>query len=116
MIPVESPSEELASLSNRLVTVEQLSMTSSRLDGISPDLEASIRHAGCCLTQQAGILLRLPQDIVAQAIVTFTRFYAGGEGGSFRVHAAKVCSRRRQGYKSTIPKSWHRIYQQRPCT
>lgn len=90
MAITHNPSLELHALSNRLITLEQLSTTSSQLDGISPDLEASARYAGCCLTQKAGILLCLPQDIIAQAIVTFTRFYTGGEGGSFRVNAAQV--------------------------
>ncbi|MCJ1403505.1 hypothetical protein MMC11_006728 [Xylographa trunciseda] len=62
----------------------------SQLDGLSSDLENSVRCRGALLTQAAGILLRLPQEIIAQAIVTFTRFYVGPEGDSFRVRAAKV--------------------------
>ena len=80
----------LLTLSNSLATVSQVSSSSSQLDGISADLEASIRYAGANLTQAAGILLRLPQEVIATAIVTFTRFYTGPEGGSFRIHAAKV--------------------------
>lgn len=79
--------EKLLSLSHPLATPEQLS---SSLDGIPPTLESSVRFAGARLTQAAGILLRLPQETIAQAIVTFLRFYAGSEGGSFRVTAAKV--------------------------
>ena len=82
---------QLSSLTNPLATIEQLSTSSSQLDGIPADLEASIRYAGAQLTQAAGILLRLPQDLIAQAVVTFTRFYVGPEGGSFRLHSAKVC-------------------------
>ena len=82
--------EQLYSLSNPLATLEQLSNSSSQLDGIPVDLERSIRLAGCQLTQAAGILLRLPQEITAQAIVIFTRFYMGSEGGSVRINAAKV--------------------------
>ena len=81
---------QLLTLSNPLATVEQLTNSSSQLDGIPADLESSIRYAGARLTQAAGILLRLPQEIIAQATVTFTRFYVGPEGGSFRLHAAKV--------------------------
>ena len=81
---------ELASLSNPLATLEQLSISSSQLDGLSAELEASIRLAGARLTQAAGILLRLPQEIIAQAIVIFTRFYAGPEGGSFLINSANV--------------------------
>lgn len=82
--------EDLHSLSNFLTTVEQLSTTSSQLDGVPSDLESSIRVAGAQLTQAAGILLRLPQEVVAQAIIIFTRFYVGHEGGSFLVNAAQV--------------------------
>lgn len=82
--------ESLFSLSNPLVTPEQLSNSSSQLDGVPTDLESSIRFAGSHLTQTAGILLRLPQEIIAHAIVLFLRFYVGPEGGSFRISAAKA--------------------------
>ena len=85
-----APEAQLFTLSNPLATVGQLTTSSSQLDGIPADLESSIRYAGSRLTQAAGILLRLPQEITAQAIITFTRFYVGPEGGSFRLHAAKV--------------------------
>ena len=81
---------DVSSLSNPLATVEQLSTSSSQLDGVPPDLESSLRFAGAQLTQAAGILLRLPQEIIAQAIVIFYRFYVGSEGGSFRINALKV--------------------------
>ena len=80
----------LASLSNPLITVEQLSSSSSQLDGVSSEIESSVRLAGALLTQAAGILLRLPQQLIAQAIVIFTRFYVGPEGGSFLFNAAQV--------------------------
>ncbi|MCJ1286478.1 hypothetical protein MMC26_005824 [Xylographa opegraphella] len=83
---------QLTTLSNPLATPDQLSTSSSQLDGLSSDLENSIRYTGALLTQAAGILLRLPQDIIAQAIVTFTRFYVGPEGDSFRTRAAKDVS------------------------
>lgn len=80
----------LESLSNALATPAQLSSSSSSLDGIPSDLESSIRFAGALLTQAAGVLLRLPQDVIAQAIVTFTRFWVGPDGGSFAIHSARV--------------------------
>ena len=83
--------KQLLSLSNLLVTPDQLSSSSSELDGVPADLENSLRFAGVMLTQAAGILLRLPQEIIAQAIVIFQRFYVGLEGGSFKVTSAKVC-------------------------
>lgn len=82
--------EQLSSLSNPLATVDQLSTSSSQLDGVPADLESSLRFAGTQLTQAAGILLRLPHEIIAQAIVIFYRFYIGSEGGSFRINAVKV--------------------------
>ena len=85
--------QQLSSLSNPLVTPEQLITTSSQLDQIPADLEQSLRFAAAQLTQAAGVLLRLPQEIIARAIVILYRFYVGAEGGSFRINAAKVRSR-----------------------
>lgn len=80
----------LFSISNPLATIDQLSTSSSQLDGVPTVLESSLRCAGAQLTQAAGILLRLPQEIIAQAIIIFYRFYVGSEGGSFRINAVKV--------------------------
>lgn len=80
----------LATSSNPLATPSQLSTSPSQLDGVPPDLEVSIRYAGAKLIQAAGILLRLPQDIISQAIVIYLRFWIGSEGGSMMVHGAKV--------------------------
>ena len=82
--------EQLSSLSNSLATIDQLSTSSSQLDAVPADLESSLRFAGAQLTQAAGILLRLPQEIIAQAVVILYRFYLGSEGGSFRINAVKV--------------------------
>lgn len=86
--------QELTHLSNALATADQLTNSSSFIDGVAPDLETSIRCAGALLTQAAGILLRLSQDIIAQAIVTFTRFWTGPEGGSLRIYSVKVWKER----------------------
>ncbi|KAF2872216.1 cyclin-like protein [Massariosphaeria phaeospora] len=69
-------------LANPLTTVAQLETTGSQLDGIPADLEDSVRFAGARLTQATGTLLRLPQEVIAQAIVIFMRFWVGPEGGS----------------------------------
>lgn len=90
MFAMAPEADQLSSLSNPLATVDQLSNSSSQLDGIPADLESSLRLAGAQLTQAAGILLRLPQEIIAQAVVIFQRFYIGSEGGSFRINAVKV--------------------------
>lgn len=77
-------------LANPLATPAQLDTSSSQLDGVPRDLEESIRFAGSRLTQTAGILLRLPQEVIAQAIVVFMRFWIGPEGGSLREWSGDV--------------------------
>lgn len=77
-------------LANPLATADQLLLSASKFDGIPEDLSTSMLFGGAWITQIAGILLRLPQDIVAQSIVIFMRFFIGTEGGSLREHAMKV--------------------------
>ena len=77
---------------NVLATVQHLQASASQLDGVPKDLESSIFFAGAWLTQSAGLLLRLPQNVVAQAIVLFTRFIVGPEGCSLMELGAKVIS------------------------
>jgi hypothetical protein len=77
-------------LANPLATVAQLDVSGSQLDGIPQDLEDSIRYAGARLTQAAGVLLRLPQEVIAQAIIVFMRFWIGTEGGSLAEFGAGV--------------------------
>lgn len=77
-------------LTNPLATNEQLQISSSQLDGVSPELENSVRFAACRLIQAAGVLLGLSQDITAQAIVIFTRFWIGADGGSLKLDNAEV--------------------------
>ncbi|KAF2712652.1 hypothetical protein K504DRAFT_427146 [Pleomassaria siparia CBS 279.74] len=79
---------QVSPLANPLATVAQLETSGSQLDGIPADLEDSIRFAGARLTQAAGILLRLPQEVIAQAIVVFSRFWVGPEGGSLEEYGA----------------------------
>jgi hypothetical protein len=77
-------------LANPLATVAQLETSGSQLDGIPQDLEDSCRYAGARLTQAAGVLLRLPQEVIAQAIIVFMRFLVGAEGGSLAEFGAGV--------------------------
>lgn len=83
---------QFSPLTNPLATVAQLETSGSQLDGIPRDLEDSIRFAGARLTQAAGVLLRLPQEVAAQAIVIFMRFFTGPEGGSLAEFGAEVRS------------------------
>jgi hypothetical protein len=77
-------------LANPLATVAQLETSGSLLDGIPSDLEDSVRFAGARLTQAAGVLLRLPQEVISQAIVVFMRFWLGPDGGSLVEFGAEV--------------------------
>ncbi|CAI6340039.1 unnamed protein product [Periconia digitata] len=79
-------------LANPLATVAQLRETGSQIDNIPRDLEDSVRFAGAQLTQAAGILLRLPQEVIAQAIIVFARFWLGPEGGSLAEFGARQVS------------------------
>lgn len=81
---------EPSPLANPLATVAQLETSGSQLDGIPQHLENSVRFAGAQLTQAAGILLRLPQEVIAQALVVFMRFWVGPDGGSLAQFGARV--------------------------
>ncbi|KAL9092585.1 MAG: hypothetical protein Q9165_004389 [Trypethelium subeluteriae] len=97
----------LSHLANPLATPDQLATSASQLDGIPSDLEVSLRYAGARLTQIAGILLRLPQDIIAQAVVIFSRFWVG-EGGSlleFGIKDVSAASIYLVAKNSPLPKS-----------
>ncbi|RKF55728.1 Cyclin-L2 [Erysiphe neolycopersici] len=63
-------------LSNPLVTVSQLFQGTRLNNEIPQELQESIRFYTARLTQAAGILLRLPQDITAQANVLLFRYWA----------------------------------------
>ncbi|BGP44115.1 hypothetical protein JCM10449v2_008179 [Rhodotorula kratochvilovae] len=49
--------------------------TPSALDGISDELERDLRAYGALLIQQAGIMLKAPQVVMATAQVLFQRFW-----------------------------------------
>ena len=80
----------LSHLTNPLATPAQLQKSSSHIDGVPGDLEDSIRYEGAKLMQAAGVLLRLPQELIAEAIIVFSRFWVGADGGSLVVYNAKV--------------------------
>ncbi|KAL3419889.1 cyclin domain-containing protein [Phlyctema vagabunda] len=64
----------MSHLSNPLATAEQLYQKSS-VNSLPIELQDSIRYHTARLTQAAGILLRLPQDITAQANVLLFRYW-----------------------------------------
>jgi len=88
--PQAAMASDFSIISNPLAAVAQLQTSGSQLDGIPADLERSIFFAGASLTQAASVLLRLPQDIIAKAIITFQRFWLGAEGGSLKDYGAEV--------------------------
>eukprot|EP00253_Pinus_taeda_P028809 PITA_28809 len=57
------------------VTDEQIANSPSRKDGIDEQTEMTLRLFGCELIQESGILLRLPQAVMATGQVLFHRFY-----------------------------------------
>uniref|UniRef100_A0A1D1ZB69 Cyclin-L1-1 n=1 Tax=Anthurium amnicola TaxID=1678845 RepID=A0A1D1ZB69_9ARAE len=56
-------------------TDELLKNSPSRKDGIDEATETTLRLYGCDLIQESGILLRLPQAVMATGQVLFHRFY-----------------------------------------
>ncbi|KAK4919973.1 hypothetical protein LTR49_012410 [Elasticomyces elasticus] len=76
MAPIMEPSH----LVNPLATSSQLETSASQIDELPRDLEYSIRYESSRLNQAAGMLLRLPQEIIAQSIVILQRCWAGEHG------------------------------------
>ncbi|KAJ2040852.1 hypothetical protein H4S03_000760 [Coemansia sp. S3946] len=63
------------SLRNPLLTPEQIAQSPSQRQGMSQALELDMRVYGCHLIEAAGIVLRVPQVVMASAQVLFQRFY-----------------------------------------
>ncbi|XP_071710899.1 cyclin-L1-1 [Rutidosis leptorrhynchoides] len=57
------------------LTDEQLQDTPSRKDGVDEATEMNLRIYGCDLIQESGILLKVPQQVMATGQVLFHRFY-----------------------------------------
>lgn len=66
--------------------------TPSRRDGVSEASELTYRIAGCELVQEMGILLRLPQVVMATAQTLFHRFYFRKSLLQFDVHVVALAS------------------------
>ncbi|KAJ2666384.1 hypothetical protein IW148_000868 [Coemansia sp. RSA 1199] len=63
------------SLRNPLTTPEQIAESPSQRQGMSADVEASMRSYACHLIQASGTILCLPQLVMATAQVLLQRFY-----------------------------------------
>lgn len=77
----------MSHLSNALATAQQLYDRNSKT-ALPPELQDSIRYSVARLTQAAGILLRLPQDVAAQAIVTLHRYMLAADMMEFEFSAS----------------------------
>ncbi|CAI9114078.1 OLC1v1014706C3 [Oldenlandia corymbosa var. corymbosa] len=64
---------------------EELENSPSRKDGIDSATETTLRIYGCDLIQESGILLRLPQAVMATGQVLFHRFYCKKSFARFNV-------------------------------
>ncbi|KAK5725332.1 hypothetical protein LTR17_013096 [Elasticomyces elasticus] len=71
---------EPSHLVNPLATSSQLETSVSQIDEMPKDLEDSVRYESSRLNQAAGMLLRLPQEIIAQSIVILQRCWVGEHG------------------------------------
>eukprot|EP00245_Coleochaete_scutata_P004561 TRINITY_DN17279_c0_g2_i1.p1 TRINITY_DN17279_c0_g2~~TRINITY_DN17279_c0_g2_i1.p1 ORF type:complete len:464 (+),score=119.44 TRINITY_DN17279_c0_g2_i1:181-1572(+) len=67
------------------LTEEQLTNSPSRKDGISEEEEYNLRLFGSELIQESGILLRMPQAVMATGQVLFHRFYCKRSFAMFNV-------------------------------
>uniref|UniRef100_A0A803MST1 Cyclin-L1-1 n=1 Tax=Chenopodium quinoa TaxID=63459 RepID=A0A803MST1_CHEQI len=67
------------------LTEEHLTNSPSRKDAIDEETEITLRVYGCDLIQESGILLRLPQAVMATAQVLFHRFYCKKSFARFNV-------------------------------
>ncbi|XP_042945285.1 cyclin-L1-1-like isoform X2 [Carya illinoinensis] len=72
-------------IDNFYLTDEQLENSPSRKDGIDEATETALRIYGCDLIQESGILLKLPQAIMATGQVVFHRFYCKKSFARFNV-------------------------------
>uniref|UniRef100_A0A7N0UQD3 Cyclin-L1-1 n=2 Tax=Kalanchoe fedtschenkoi TaxID=63787 RepID=A0A7N0UQD3_KALFE len=79
-------------IDNFYLTEEQLHNTPSSKDGIDHDTETTLRVYGCDLIQESGILLRLPQAVMATAQVLFHRFYCKKSFARFNVKRVAASS------------------------
>jgi cyclin L len=65
----------MAHFANPLVSPEQLTSSTRINDAVPQSTQDVIRFSTSRLTQAAGILLRLPQSVTAQAVVVLYRYW-----------------------------------------
>ncbi|KAF4371906.1 hypothetical protein G4B88_016969 [Cannabis sativa] len=74
-----------ATIDTFYLTHDQLQNSPSRKDNIDEPTETTLRIYGCDLIQESGILLRLPQSVMATAQVLFHHFYCKKSFARFNV-------------------------------
>ena len=79
------------------ITDEQLANSPSGRDGFDEQAETYLRLYGCELIQEAGILLRLPQVVMATGQVLFQRFYCRKSMREFNVRVSACARAKRAG-------------------
>ena len=87
-----APITEFSHLANPLASSIQLETSATQLDGVPRVLEDAVRFETARLLQAAGILLRLPQELIAESIIILYRFWIGPDGGSILECDSKVCN------------------------
>ncbi|WWD19001.1 hypothetical protein CI109_103458 [Kwoniella shandongensis] len=73
-----------------LATFLQAAETPSTRDGVPKEVEDDLRVVGCMLIQEAGVMLKLPQNTMATAQVLFHRFYYMSSLCSFGVNDISI--------------------------
>ncbi|KAK4771604.1 hypothetical protein SAY87_032136 [Trapa incisa] len=79
-----------AAIDNFYLSDDQLKNSPSRKDGIDEATETTLRIYGCDLIQEGGILLKLPQAVMATGQVLFHRFYC--KKSFMKFHVKKVAA------------------------
>eukprot|EP00887_Chlorella_sp_A99_P002262 scaffold10.g2262.t1 len=80
------------SIDDFYLSEEALAASPSRGDGVLAETEAELRRYGCDCIQEAGILLRLPQVVMATAQVLLHRFYCKRSMQKFDVKVAAIAA------------------------
>jgi cyclin L len=84
-----APLTNLELVTNPLVDAEQLHSLQDD-DQSRTGNGLSLRYAQRILTQAAGVLLRLPQEVIATSLVLLQRFWIEGHGQGHPVADLKV--------------------------
>lgn len=84
-----APITSLEHLANPLVTAEQLYSLQDD-DGSRAENGQSLRFTQALLSQAAGVLLRLPQEVIATSLVLLQRFWSECHGQGHATADLKV--------------------------